>query len=110
MHTMFSYVVALLGFLLFFYNPILEFLSPGAPPPQIRRMPRPQLNENLLALEATTSNQTLAECTPDTYAVHIFSRAPLVLYIENFLAQEERDHLLEIRYVPLLFTTTRTTR
>ncbi|KAK3682729.1 hypothetical protein B0T22DRAFT_471829 [Podospora appendiculata] len=93
---MFSYIAALLGFLLLFYNPIVQFLSPSHP--QIRRTPRPELNLDLLALESTTNeaNQTRQSCVPDAYSVHVFSREPLVLYIENFLAPDERAHLLEI--------------
>lgn len=90
---MFTYLLALVPFLLLFSNPIVQFFSPS--PPRIRRLPRPQLNEDLLALEST-SNYT---CPPNTYAVHVFSRAPLVVYIENFLSPDERTHLLEIRYV-----------
>lgn len=31
------------------------------------------------------------------YRVHLLSRAPLVLYIENFLSGEEADHLVDNR-------------
>ncbi|KAK4238569.1 prolyl 4-hydroxylase subunit alpha-3 [Achaetomium macrosporum] len=92
---MFTYLLALLPVLLYFSNPIVQFFSPS--PPQIRRLPRPQLNEDLLALEAAnTTDISKYTCPPNTYRVHIFSRAPLVLYIENFLALSERSHLLEI--------------
>lgn len=89
---MLSYLVAVLAFVLL-YNPVTQLLSPAPSP--IRRTPRPQVNEDLLALEDTT-NQTLP-CPEDSYSVHIFSKAPLVVYIENFLSAEERSHLLEIR-------------
>ncbi len=88
---MFTYLLALVPFLLYFSDPLLQLFSPS--PPQIRRLPRPQLNEDLLALEST-SNYT---CPPDAYTVHVYSRAPLVLYVENFLFPSERTHLLEIR-------------
>jgi hypothetical protein len=35
------------------------------------------------------------------YRVHLLSRAPLVLYIENFVSAAEADHLVDIRYIPL---------
>lgn len=35
------------------------------------------------------------------YRVHLLSRAPLVLYIENFVSAAEADHLVDIRYVPV---------
>lgn len=34
---------------------------------------------------------------PEGYRVHLLSRAPLVLYIENFLGAEEADHLVNTR-------------
>lgn len=88
---MFPYVVAVLAFVLL-YNPVTQLFCPA--PPQIRRIPRPQVNETLLALEDVT-NQTL-RCPADSYSVHILSKAPLVVYIENFLSPEDRSHLLDI--------------
>ncbi|KAL2181252.1 uncharacterized protein P884DRAFT_214030 [Thermothelomyces heterothallicus CBS 202.75] len=99
---MFTYLLALVPVLLFFSNPISQLFS--SPPPQIHRLPRPQLNEDLLALESP-GNQTA--CPPNPYTVHVFSRAPLVLYIENFLSLDERAHLLEISeplYAPSTIT------
>lgn len=37
------------------------------------------------------------------YRVHLLSRAPLVLYIENFVSADEADHLVDIRYLPRHF-------
>lgn len=88
---MLSFVVAVLAFVLL-YNPVTQLLSPA--PPLIRRTPRPQVNETLLALEDVT-DQTL-QCPGDSYSVHIFSKEPLVVYIENFLSAGERSHLLDI--------------
>ncbi|KAK4249617.1 hypothetical protein C7999DRAFT_39280 [Corynascus novoguineensis] len=88
---MFTYLLALVPVLLFFSNPITQLFSSS--PPRIHRLPRPQLNEDLLALESPL-NET--SCPSHPYTVHIFSRAPLVLYIENFLSADERTHLLEI--------------
>lgn len=31
--------------------------------------------------------------------VHILSRDPLVIYIENFLTEKEADHLVDVRFV-----------
>jgi prolyl 4-hydroxylase len=91
---MFTYLLALVPILLFFSDPISQLFSSS--PPKLRRLPRPQLNEELLALEDATLNYT---CPDSSYTVHVFSRAPLVLYIENFLSASERHHILEIRYV-----------
>ncbi|OIW33815.1 2OG-Fe(II) oxygenase family oxidoreductase [Coniochaeta ligniaria NRRL 30616] len=95
---MFSYVVGLVAVLVLFHDPISQLLSssPGAVP-QLQRTPRPRLNTELLALEDDgTANETGITCPPDAYSVHIFSREPLVLYIEGFLSPEERAHLLDI--------------
>lgn len=92
---MVSYVVALVAFVVFFADPIARRLSPSAG--RMVRTPRPEMNESLLAIDRP--NETMAGCPalPDYYDVHIFSREPLVLYIEGFLSPEERSHLLDIR-------------
>ncbi|KAH6849738.1 hypothetical protein B0I37DRAFT_403703 [Chaetomium sp. MPI-CAGE-AT-0009] len=98
---MFNYLLALVPILLFFANPIAQLFSPSTP--RIHHLPRPQLNEDLLALEEP-SNYT---CPPHPYTVHVVSRAPLVLYIEDFLSLAERRHLLEISeplYTPSTIT------
>lgn len=84
-----------MAFAFHFYNPIHDFLTA---PPQLHRTPLPQINTELLALEANRSGEA-SKCGPDSYSIHVFSREPLVVYIENFLSLEERKHLLEIRFV-----------
>jgi len=98
---MFSYVVALIPFFLILYNPIVQLLAPRAAP-AIRRTPRPQLNEDLLALETPAQQLNASQCPPDSFSVHIFAREPLVLYIEDFLSLDERRNLLALRYLPTL--------
>ena len=93
---MFSYIVVFATFALVLYNPISQLFSPGAP--VTRRLPRPPINEDLLALE-NAANHTDTRCPQDSYSVHILSKEPLVVYIENFLSENERVHLLEIRSV-----------
>ncbi|TDZ87593.1 Prolyl 4-hydroxylase 5 [Colletotrichum sidae] len=92
---MISYFVALVAFVVFFSDPIVRFLSPsgGSGRSSIVRTPRPRMNESLLAIEAP--NSTLS-CPADHYSVRIFTKEPLVLYIQNFLSPHERAHLLEI--------------
>ncbi|KAK4135464.1 hypothetical protein BT67DRAFT_449034 [Trichocladium antarcticum] len=93
---MIGYFLAAIPVLLFFSDSITHLFPPSHP--QIRRLPRPPLNPDLLALETNdASNYT---CPPDASAVHIYSREPLVLYVENFLSPDERAHLLDIS-VPL---------
>ncbi|GAB1320117.1 Prolyl 4-hydroxylase alpha subunit domain-containing protein [Madurella fahalii] len=92
---MFTYILAVVPILLFFSDPISQLFSPSAP--RIRRLPRPQLNADLLALEDNNNNNSVNyTCPHNPYTVHIYSREPLVLYVENFLSPPERTHLLEI--------------
>jgi hypothetical protein len=41
-------------------------------------------------------------CPHHAYNVHILSRDPLVIYIQSFLSNEEAEHLVRIRFEPLL--------
>ncbi|OHE94565.1 2OG-Fe(II)oxygenase family Oxidoreductase [Colletotrichum orchidophilum] len=97
---MISYVIALVAFLIFFSDPLVNFFSPSSTHGgrgsrgRVVRTPRPQMNESLLAIEYP--NATALSCPPDNYSVRLFSKEPLVLYIEGFLSFEERAHLLEI--------------
>ncbi|KAK1637322.1 hypothetical protein BDP81DRAFT_406222 [Colletotrichum phormii] len=96
---MISYVIALVAFLVFFPDPLVNFFSSSdgrstSSRSRVARTPRPQMNESLLAIEH--ANATALSCPPDDYSVRIFSKEPLVLYIEGFLSVEERKHLLEI--------------
>jgi prolyl 4-hydroxylase len=94
---MFSYIIGLVACVIFFYNPLMQMLSTS--PPRLIRTSRPPLNHELLALESP--NET-SLCKLDAYQIHVFSREPLVLYIESFLTPDERQHLLEIRCVPIM--------
>ncbi|KAK1238691.1 hypothetical protein MKX07_004267 [Trichoderma sp. CBMAI-0711] len=91
---MFTYIIGLLGLLLLIVpNPLTEyFLSQKERDKYLS--PRPQLNESLLAIDAP--NATLPDCPADAYGVRILRREPLVVYLEGFLSEEERRHLLEI--------------
>lgn len=98
---MFSYAVGLLACLLVLYTPLSQLLFGQSPStaPRIRRTPRPAINESLLALDDWTGNLT---CGEDQYSVHLFSKEPLIIYIESFLTKKERAHLLDIRLVSQL--------
>lgn len=39
------------------------------------------------------------QCKHPNYKIRMVSRTPLVIYIENFITPEERDHLLRVTYV-----------
>ncbi|KAI9167402.1 Prolyl 4-hydroxylase [Paramyrothecium foliicola] len=96
---MLSYIVGAVAVLIFFSDPIGQLLFPGQQQHQQthggrRLSPRPQLNESLLALELP--GDAALECPPDAYTARILRTEPLVVYLENFLSEEERKHLLEI--------------
>lgn len=96
---MLSYAVTLLACLILLYNNSTS--NNLSPPRSIRRTPRPQVNESLLALEEDIS----LTCPSDNdvgYSIHLVSKEPLVVYIENFISKEERAHLLDIRWVSFL--------
>jgi prolyl 4-hydroxylase len=40
-------------------------------------------------------------CPGDDYRIHLFSRTPLIIYVENFVSPEEADHLVTVRFVTL---------
>lgn len=93
---MFQYIVGLVAFLVVFSNPIGDFFYPGRTTQVKEASPRPKFNESLLAIDAP--NATAPDCAPDSYLARIVSREPLIMYLEEFLNEEEREHLLEIRY------------
>jgi len=45
-------------------------------------------------------------CPHHAYNIHIFSRDPLVIYIQSFLSNEEAEHLVRVRYETLLILST----
>ncbi|KAK7414377.1 hypothetical protein QQX98_006742 [Neonectria punicea] len=91
---MISYVIGLVAVLAFFSNPISQLLYPDLARRQNVVHPRPTFNESLLAMDAP--NATAPKCPPDTYRARILSRSPLVVYLESFLSDEERHHLLNV--------------
>lgn len=103
---MFSYIVAVFAALIFLSDPIARYFYPdmgnssnsssATSSSSIRPLsPRPRLNEDLLAIDATNASDP--SCPEDSYISHVLSRAPLVVYLENFLSDDERDYLLETR-------------
>lgn len=102
---MFSYIVAIFAALIFLSDPIARYFYPDmgnsssssvTSSSNIRPLsPRPRLNEDLLAIDA--ANASDPSCPEDSYIAHVLNRAPLVVYLENFLSEDERDYLLETR-------------
>ncbi|EJT72610.1 oxidoreductase [Gaeumannomyces tritici R3-111a-1] len=121
-----SYIVALVALTIFAWGPVARLLGLGDGSPGYTgsdstspssssssssssprsRHPRPNLNASLIALEDddddddddvfSSSSTTTTSCPPATYATHVVSRAPLVLYLEGFVSAAERAHLLSL--------------
>ncbi|VUC31335.1 unnamed protein product, partial [Clonostachys rosea] len=89
---MLSYIVGLIAAFIFLVNPISQLLFGSQHAPFTS--PRPQLNESMLAIDHP--NDPVPQCPPDTYRAQILRVSPLVVYLENFLNEDERKHLLDI--------------
>jgi hypothetical protein len=94
---MFSYIIGGLAVLIFLSNPITNFFYPETSHSRPSLSKPPHLNESLLAINHP--NDTFPECLTDSYIAHILKAEPLVIYLENFLSESDRRHLLEIRSV-----------
>lgn len=92
---MVSYMVGLFAILVLVANPISQYFFPQISRTKNSLSPRPQLNESLLAIDG--ANASAPNCPADAYGARILSREPLVVYLEGFLNERERQHLLEIR-------------
>ncbi|KAJ2907204.1 hypothetical protein MKZ38_006498 [Zalerion maritima] len=103
---MLSYIIGITAIALYLFDPLSNFKGrnsgsnhadrrPPLPAAITTRLPKPQLNEDLLAIDPANSTDIL-NCEEDGYIIHVFLREPLVIYIESFLSVSERDHLLEI--------------
>ncbi|KAM5345470.1 hypothetical protein ACJ41O_011332 [Fusarium nematophilum] len=91
---MLSYVIGFIAILLLLSNPISDYFYPDRVSRRNVTSPRPKLNESLLAIDAP--NATAPGCLPDSYVARVLNREPLVVYLEGFLSDEERKHLLDI--------------
>jgi prolyl 4-hydroxylase len=101
---MIGYLLALLPLYIFVYLPVSQLLgfppssswssSPSSPGGHDHEY---SFNESFVAFE-----EPGLVCPEHTYATHILSREPLVLYLEGWLSEGEIQHLLETRFVPAL--------
>ncbi|KAI1266350.1 2OG-Fe(II) oxygenase family oxidoreductase [Xylariaceae sp. FL1019] len=93
---MFTYVVALCAVVLVFNSSVLQnFNIFSSEPRRLPRTPRPPINESLLAIDAIGAEDP--QCPDHRFdGVHVFSRAPLVIYVEGFLSLGEREELLSL--------------
>ncbi|KAL3424987.1 2OG-Fe(II)oxygenase family Oxidoreductase [Phlyctema vagabunda] len=90
---MLGYFFAIIPLYIFVYLPISNILF-GAP--QTRQLQNAEffLNTSFIATEDAES--AALQCTPHAFSTHILNLEPLVIYIEDFLSEEEREHLVNV--------------
>lgn len=82
---------------LFIVAPGLRTLFPGQPPAVFFDDDFYGPDELAPVITETEDSGNELNCADDAYRVHLFSRSPLVIYIEDFLSRTETEHLLAIR-------------
>jgi prolyl 4-hydroxylase len=87
---MIGYIFALLPLYMLVYLPLSHVLQGKQPQPT--NLDISNLNTSFLALDEPL------QCPPHSYTAHILSLSPLIIYIENFLSEDESAHLLRVRY------------
>lgn len=100
-----SWLIYLVPVYIFVLNPLLQQFFPGAFNPWETSDTFGHWDGEALGINITDDSFISPEdgvpfnCAsePEGYRVHLLSRAPLILYIENFLGAEEADHLVDIR-------------
>ncbi|KAH8692742.1 putative oxidoreductase [Talaromyces proteolyticus] len=89
----------------FYLVPVYLFIIvPGLRALFPHQTPGPLLQDDFYDDEFTGGLESVADdteyaalsCPEDPYRVHIFSRTPLIVYIENFLSESETNHLLDV--------------
>lgn len=88
-------VLAILGYIL--VGAPLSTIFTSSPSP--RSAPRSQLSFD--QVESLVVPDSGLQCRDHAYRVHIFSREPLVIYIENFVSEQEAKHVITMRYVSI---------
>jgi prolyl 4-hydroxylase len=93
---MIGYIFALLPFYIFIYLPLSQLLFPSSSSSPSRPS-SPSDHEHTFNASFVALEDPDLVCPDHTYSTHILSREPLVLYLENWLSNDEITHLLEIR-------------
>lgn len=96
--TIFGYLIALIPAYILVFAPISRLIfGPYSQGSANDVLDTSKLDPNLLSL---IDPDEVLNCSSHSYNVHIFSRAPLVIYIESFLSEDEASHMVRERYVP----------
>jgi hypothetical protein len=78
-----------------------ELLSPFTKPGGNNSSLFKELKDDVLNFEAMRQ-QYAAQCPEKAFKPHIFSTDPLIIYIEDYLSQDETKYLLNLALVILL--------
>jgi prolyl 4-hydroxylase len=97
---MIGYILALLPLYIFIYLPISQLLFPSSNPSTSTRSSSTSSHEDTFNSSFIAPEERHLICPPHYYSTHILSREPLVLYLENWLSEDEILHLIETRSAP----------
>lgn len=93
--TIVGYLFALIPAYIFVLSPISRLLfGTNLHDSENGVLDTSKLDPNLLSL---VDPDEVLNCSSHPYNVHIFSRAPLVIYIESFLSNDEASHMVRER-------------
>lgn len=103
--TVISWLIYLVPVYLFVLNPLLQQFLPSSFTPWNTSDAYGSWDDTAPGINVTDDSFISPEdgvpfnCAgePEGYRVHLLSRAPLILYIENFLGASEADHLVDTR-------------
>lgn len=106
--------IAAISLVIYFLLGTPGLSSTSAPNSQLQSHSRPSSSQirdedvplAKAAVESLVTPDPNPQCPAHAFKnVHIFSTAPLVVYIDGFLSDDEADHLVDISFVPLSRTT-----
>jgi prolyl 4-hydroxylase len=93
--TIVGYLIALIPAYIFVLAPVSRLIfGTDSDASQNEVLDTSKIDPKLLSL---ISPDEVLNCSSPPYNVHIFSRAPLVIYIESFLSDDEASHLVRER-------------
>lgn len=93
--TIFGYLLALIPAYILVLAPLSRLIfGPNPEDSENDVLDTSKIDPNLLSL---ISPDEVLNCSSHSYNVHIFSRAPLVIYIESFLSDDEASHMVRER-------------
>ncbi|KAJ5239932.1 hypothetical protein N7468_004551 [Penicillium chermesinum] len=110
--TLVTWALYFIPVYLFILDPLLRSVFPANPESEINIFDVPASDPSTPLPSHLTDDSFISPedgvpytCpdTPANYKVHLLSRTPLILYLENFISDSEADHLVDIslnKYTP----------